>query len=66
MDMDFCISSASEQQAAVSTEIGTSVNNINEVTAETGTNSRQTLDSGQAIIGVADELQKLIRQFKVA
>ncbi len=65
-DMNFSIASASEQQAAVSTEIGTSVNNINEVTAETGTNSRQTLDSGQAIIGVADELQKLIRQFKVA
>ncbi|MCP4232815.1 MAG: methyl-accepting chemotaxis protein [Aestuariibacter sp.] len=64
-DMNFAIASASEQQAAVSTEIGTSVNNINEVTAETGTNSRQTLDSGQAIIGVADELQELVRQFKV-
>lgn len=65
-DMNLSIASASEQQAAVSTEIGTSVNNINEVTVETGGSSRQTLNSGQAINGVADELQHLIRQFKVA
>ncbi|NNE62943.1 MAG: methyl-accepting chemotaxis protein [Gammaproteobacteria bacterium] len=64
-DMNLSIASASEEQAAVSNEISTSVNNINEVTAETGINSRETLNSGRSIIDVADELQKLIQQFKM-
>ena len=64
-DMNLSIASASEEQAAVSNEISTSVNNINDVTAETGANSRQTLNSGRSLIDVADELQKLIQKFKV-
>jgi len=64
-DMNLSIATASEQQAAVSNEIGNSVNNINQVTLETGTNSSQTLNSGQAIIEVADKMQNIVNQFTV-
>ncbi|MCP4430589.1 MAG: methyl-accepting chemotaxis protein [Gammaproteobacteria bacterium] len=65
-DMNLTIASASEQQAAVSSEISNSVENINHVTSETGDNSRKTLDAGQTINSVTEDLQKLIYQFKIS
>ncbi len=65
-DMNLTIASASEQQAAVSSEISISVENINHVTSETGDNSRKTLDAGQTSNSVTEDLQKLIYQFKIS
>lgn len=58
-------STASEEQAAVSTEINTSVKNINEVTAETAQNSQQTMSAGKSLNEISTGMNNLVKDFKV-
>lgn len=64
-DMNLSIATASEEQAAVSTEINTSVKNINEVTAETGQNSQQTMVAGKSLNEISTDMNNLVKDFKV-
>ncbi len=64
-DMNLSIATASEEQAAVSTEINTSVKNINEVTTETAQNSQQTISAGKSLNEISTDMNNLVKDFKV-
>lgn len=64
-DMNLSIATASEEQAAVSTEINTSVKNINEVTTETAQNSQQTMAAGKSLTEISTDMNNLVKDFKV-
>jgi len=64
-DMNLSIATASEEQAAVSTEINSSVKNIKEVTAETAQNSQQTMRAGESLNVISTDMNNLVKDFKV-
>ena len=64
-DMNLSIATASEEQAAVSTEINNSVKNINEVTAETAQNSQQTMSAGKSLNEISTDMNNLVKDFRV-
>ncbi len=64
-DMNLSIATASEQQAAVSSEINNSVKNINEVTSETARNSQQTMQAGKSMNSISTDMNNLVKDFKV-
>ena len=64
-DMNLSIATASEQQAAVSTEINKSVKNIDDVTNETAQNSQRTMRAGEAINEISTGMRELVGAFKV-
>lgn len=64
-DMNLSIASASEQQAAVSSEINNSIAGINEVTSETAQNSQDTLQAGKSINKLSDEMKKSVQKFNL-
>ncbi len=64
-DMNLAIATASEEQAAVSTEINKSVKNINDVTNETAKSSLQTMQAGEAINEISTGMQRLVETFRV-
>ena len=64
-DMNLSIATAAEEQVAVSTEINTSVKNINEVTAETGQNSQQTMAAGRSLNEISTDMNNLVKDFRV-
>ena len=63
--MNLSIATAAEEQVAVSTEINTSVKNINEVTAETGQNSQQTMAAGRSLNEISTDMNNLVKDFRV-
>lgn len=63
--MNLSIATASEEQAAVSTEINTSIKNIDEVTAETGQNSQQTMAAGRSLNVISTDMNNLVMDFRV-
>lgn len=63
-DMNTQIASAAEEQGAVSEEINRSVVRIREVSDETVVEMNCLTQSSDNLIGVVDELQKLVSRFK--
>lgn len=63
--MNMSIASTSEQQAVVSDEIKNNVKNINKVTSETAESSHQTLTAGNSIGEISEQMQHLIKDFKL-
>lgn len=63
--MNLSIATASEEQAAVSTEINTSIKNIDEVTVETGQNSQQTMAAGRSLNEISTDMNNLVMDFRV-
>ncbi|MCU7852857.1 MAG: methyl-accepting chemotaxis protein [Candidatus Thiodiazotropha sp. (ex Monitilora ramsayi)] len=63
-DMNLQIATASEEQASVSEEINRSVININDVTGDTITNTRQTMETGQSLLSMSTQLNEMVGKFK--
>ena len=60
------IASASEEQGAVAEEINRNILNISQVADETAAGARQTLVRGEELENLANQLNGLIGQFRVA
>ncbi len=65
-DMNLQIATAAEEQAAVSEEINRNIVNISDVTKETTANTGHTMETGQSLSGMANQLRELVNQFKIA
>lgn len=64
-DMNAQIASAAEQQSAVAEEINRNVININDVSAQVSTASEQTYTASEELARLAEQLQGLVRHFRV-
>lgn len=64
-DMNTQIASAAEEQSAVAEEINRNVININDVTMQVGSASEQTYVASEELAKLAEQLQGLVRQFRV-
>lgn len=64
-DMNTQIASAAEEQSAVAEEINRNITNINDVTAQVGSASEQTYIASEELARLAEQLQGLVRQFRV-
>ncbi len=64
-EMNLQIATAAEEQAAVSEEVNRNIVNINDVTRETSANTRQTMETGQSLSELANQLRTRVSQFKV-
>ncbi|MCC6581253.1 MAG: methyl-accepting chemotaxis protein [Phycisphaeraceae bacterium] len=60
------IAAAAEQQSAASEEVSRSVQSINEATRQTSEGTAQTAEAAGHLSAKAEELQKLVGQFKLA
>ena len=65
-EMNMQIATAAEEQAAVSEEVNRNIVNINDVTRETSANTQQTMETGQSLSELANQLRTLVSRFKVA
>ena len=63
-DMNLQIATASEEQASVSEEINRSVININDITGETITNTGETMETSQSLLGMSTQLNGIVSRFK--
>lgn len=66
LDMSTQIASASEQQAAVTEEIGCNIDKISQVAQSTASGAEQTEASSQMLARLGDGLINLVGQFKVS
>jgi len=65
-DMNLQIATAAEEQTSVSEEINRNIVNITDVTRDTGNNTQQTMETGQSLSGMANQLLELVNRFKVS
>ncbi len=65
-EMNLQIATAAEEQATVSEEINRNIVNISDVTRETSTHTQQTMETGQSLSEMANQLRALLKRFKVA
>lgn len=65
-EMNTQIASAAEQQSSVSEEINQNVTNISQVSEQTAAGANQTASSSAELAQLAEQLNELIGQFKVA
>ena len=65
LNLNTQISSASEEQTAVSAEISRNITKINEMAEQTAEGSNQTAISSEQVSQLAVDLQSMVRQFKV-
>ncbi len=66
LDMSTQIASASEEQAAVTEEIGRNVDKISQVAQSTAAGAEQTESSSQMLAGLGDRLKSLVNQFRIS
>jgi len=59
------IATAAEEQGAVSEEISSNIESINEVANQTASNSEQIATSSSDLSDMADKLQALLGKFKI-
>jgi methyl-accepting chemotaxis protein len=59
------IATAAEQQTATTTEISSNVHQMTEVVQETARGAHESATSARQVAVIADELQKLVSQFKL-
>lgn len=64
-DMNATIASASEQQASVAEEVNRNLTIISQITEESASGAGQTATSGVELAKLAEELQQVVRQFRV-
>ncbi len=64
-DMSVQIANAAEEHSAVSGEIGQNVVNISSVTNQTAADGASLAQESRQLSGVAEQLQRLVQQFKV-
>ncbi len=63
-DMNTLIATAAEQQQAVSEEISSNVNNINEVAERSAAGVQKTMAAGEALHDLAERLRVMVGHFK--
>ncbi len=64
-DMNTQIASAADQQSAVAEEINRNIVTISQVTEQTAEGVQQTSSSSEALTGLANQLDGLVRRFKL-
>ncbi|MDH5392702.1 MAG: methyl-accepting chemotaxis protein [Gammaproteobacteria bacterium] len=64
-DMNMQIATAAEEQTSVSEEINRNVTEISLISEQTADGAKQTADASNELSALAQQLQALIRQFKV-
>ncbi|MDH5180058.1 MAG: methyl-accepting chemotaxis protein [Gammaproteobacteria bacterium] len=65
-EMNTQIASAAEEQSSVAEEMSKSITSISQVSEQTANAARQTTSSSDELAKLANQLQELIRQFKIA
>ncbi len=64
-DMSTQSASASEEQSVTVEQINQNVVNVNRITKESVAGAEQTVESSQELVSLAEQLQKIVGQFKV-
>jgi methyl-accepting chemotaxis protein len=59
------ISAASEEQARVTSNLATAMQTISSITLETSAGAHETAQTIQSMVGLSEQLNKAISQFKV-
>ncbi|KAF0219239.1 MAG: methyl-accepting chemotaxis [Geobacteraceae bacterium] len=60
------VATAAEEQTATTDEISNSIQQITEVVQETSSGAHQSADAASRMVSIAEELQRLVGQFKLA
>ena len=63
--MNLQIANAAEEQTSVSEEINRNVTEISQISERSAGGAKKTADASNELSGLAQQLQVLIRQFKV-
>ena len=64
-DMNTQIATASEEQSSVAEEINVNVNNIQQISQQTMTDSENTMNSCHELASLGEKLQHIVGQFKI-
>ncbi|WP_273439331.1 methyl-accepting chemotaxis protein [Sedimenticola selenatireducens] len=64
-DMNNQIAGAAEEQAVVAEEINRNVVGINEISEHTANGARQTADASEGLNNLAEQLRRIVGQFKI-
>ncbi|MDH5517481.1 MAG: methyl-accepting chemotaxis protein [Gammaproteobacteria bacterium] len=64
-NMNFQIATAAEEQTSVSEEINRNVSEISQISEQSAVGAKQTADASNELSALSQQLQALIRQFKV-